>query len=112
MQYQKFAVITTTITLLLVISLVSTITPESVSAYEKNQAVSQTSDCGNEFVPVNVGCQNTDLEIQGDENAAASTAQQTFPELKLVQERPSPPPTTPRHPTQAGDGESRTITGD
>lgn len=57
-------------------------------------------------MPVNVGCQNTDLEIQGDENAAASTAQQTFPELKLVQERSSP------HPMQAGDGESRTITGD
>jgi hypothetical protein len=28
----------------------------------------------------NVGCQNTDSQIQGDENGVAQTAQQTFPE--------------------------------
>jgi YVTN family beta-propeller protein len=58
-------------------------TPENASAYDKNQAASQASECGNEFLPVNIGCQNTDSEIQGDENAAALTAQQTFPEVKL-----------------------------
>jgi hypothetical protein len=61
--------------------------PENALAYEKNQAVSQASACGNEFVPINTGCQNTDSQIQGDENAAILTAQQTFPEVK-----PTPPP--------------------
>jgi hypothetical protein len=82
MQSQKLGIITTIAALLLVISAVSTVTPESVSAYEKNQATSQTSTCGNEFIPINIGCQNTDSQIQGDENAAALTAQQTFPEVK------------------------------
>jgi len=44
-------------------------------------------------VPINVGCENTDSQIQGDENAAALTAQRTFPVIKLVQkERATPPP--------------------
>jgi hypothetical protein len=94
MQSQKLAIITTS-ALLLAISTVSTLIPESASAYEKNQATSQTSACGNEFIPINIGCQNTDSQIQGDENAAALTAQQTFPEVKLVQEKPSHPPKTP-----------------
>lgn len=54
--------------------------PENVFAYEKNQATSQTSTCGNDFFPMNTGCENADSQIQGDENAAALTAQQTFPE--------------------------------
>ncbi|MGA7370868.1 MAG: hypothetical protein WBX01_17230, partial [Nitrososphaeraceae archaeon] len=78
--------ITTISALLLVISAVSTVTPESVSAYEKNQATSQTSACGNEFIPINIGCQNTDSQVQGDENAAALTAQQTFPEIKTIKD--------------------------
>ena len=36
--------------------------------YEKNQAVSQANACGNGFMPLNVGCQNTASQIQGDEN--------------------------------------------
>lgn len=75
MQSQKLAIITTIAALLLVTSAVSTLTPQSASAYEKNQATSQTSACGNDFMPVNIGCQNTDSQIQGDENAAALTAQ-------------------------------------
>jgi hypothetical protein len=68
--------------------------PENALAYEKNQATSQTSDCGNEFIPIsNIGCQNTDSQIQGDENTVALTAQQTFPEVRLVQEKPTPKPT-------------------
>ena len=45
-------------------------------------------------MPINIGCQNTDSQIQGDENAEALTVQQTFPEVKLVQEKPSHPPKT------------------
>jgi hypothetical protein len=66
--------------------------PESAVAYEKNQATSQTSACGNEFMPINIGCQNTDSQIQGDENAAALTAQQTFPEVEKDHQRPVSPP--------------------
>jgi hypothetical protein len=61
----------------------------SAFAYKKNQTTSQANACGNDFIPINVGCQNTDSQIQGDENAAALTAQQIFPE---VEQRPVPPP--------------------
>lgn len=43
------------------------LTPQSASAYEKSQATSQTSECGNEFMPTNIGCQDTESQIQGDE---------------------------------------------
>jgi len=74
MQSQKFGVITTIAALLLVTSAVLTITPESASAYTKNQAASQTSDCDNGEISTNVGCQGTDSQIQGDKNAAELTA--------------------------------------
>jgi hypothetical protein len=50
-------------------------------AYNRNQATSAaaTNDCGNGQVPTNIGCQNTDSQIQGDENSVALTSQQTFP---------------------------------
>jgi len=47
--------------------------------YNKNQATSQTNACGNGFLSTNVGCQNTDSQIQGDENVVTQAAQQTFP---------------------------------
>ena len=37
--------------------------------YEKNQAVSQANACGNGEEPLNVGCQNTASQIQGEENS-------------------------------------------
>jgi len=104
---QKLAVITTIAVLLLAVSAISTITPHNASAYMKNQAAPQANDCGNEFIPINIGCQNTDSQIQGDENVAALTAQQTFPEVKLVQEKPSHPPSPPPPPQTTdtdGDG--------
>ncbi|MGA7370595.1 MAG: hypothetical protein WBX01_15815 [Nitrososphaeraceae archaeon] len=48
---------------------------------EYNQASSQANACGNGFMPMNVGCQNTDSQIQGDENAVGITAQQAFQEM-------------------------------
>ena len=86
---QGFVAVSVIAALLVVISAISTITPESISAYEKSQAGSQASNCGNGEVSANIGCQNTDSQIQGDENSIASTAQQTFPEIKL------PPTTSP-----------------
>jgi hypothetical protein len=52
--------------------------------YEQSQALSQANACGNGFMPTNVGCQNTASQIQGDENAVAQAAQQTFPEFEPV----------------------------
>ncbi|HET6640071.1 MAG TPA: hypothetical protein VFG77_00520 [Nitrososphaeraceae archaeon] len=48
--------------------------------YEKSQAVSQANDCGNGGWAVNVGCQNTASQIQGDDNSAAQESSQTFTE--------------------------------
>jgi hypothetical protein len=51
--------------------------------YEKSQAVSQANDCDNSSngkLPLNVGCQNTASQIQGDENAVSQAAEQIFPE--------------------------------
>jgi hypothetical protein len=49
--------------------------------YEKNQAISQANACGNGELPLNVGCQNVDSQIQGDENVVALAADQFFPEI-------------------------------
>ena len=58
-----------------------TIATQDVIAYESNQAKSDTNACGNGVAPMNVGCQNIDSQIQGDENSVALTAQQTFPSV-------------------------------
>jgi hypothetical protein len=47
---------------------------------EYNQATSQANACGNDELPLNVGCQNAGSQIQGDENAVAVDAAQVFPE--------------------------------
>jgi hypothetical protein len=46
-------------------------------SYTKSQAVSQVNDCGNGEVPIDVFCQNLASQIQGDENAAALTGEQS-----------------------------------
>ena len=56
--------------------------------YEKSQAVSQVNDCGNGEAPLNVGCQNTASQIQGDDNSAALSSAQEFEEEELM----GPPP--------------------
>ena len=47
--------------------------------YGKSQEISQANDCGNGFLPENVGCQNTASQIQGDENVVVTAADQAFP---------------------------------
>ncbi|MGA7371000.1 MAG: hypothetical protein WBX01_17915 [Nitrososphaeraceae archaeon] len=46
----------------------------------KSQASSQANACGNGKLPINVGCQNVDSQIQGDENVVALAGNQAFPE--------------------------------
>jgi len=45
----------------------------------QNQAISQANACGNGELPLNVGCQNIDSQIQGDENGVSLAAEQAFP---------------------------------
>ena len=47
-------------------------------SYGKSQATSQVNECGNGFMPYNVGCQNTASQIQGDETVVTTGADQTF----------------------------------
>lgn len=42
--------------------------------YRKSQATSQVNDCGNDILPENVGCQNTDRQLQGDDNSCTSNS--------------------------------------
>ena len=46
--------------------------------YGKSQVVTQVNACGNGDMPMNVGCQNTASQIQGDDNAAALASAQEF----------------------------------
>jgi hypothetical protein len=62
---------------ILVASLVGTNTVFA-GGYEKNQATSQANACGNGELPFNVGCQNIDSQVQGDENAVSVAAEQAF----------------------------------
>jgi hypothetical protein len=60
----------------------TTITADSAFATKyksKNQALSQVNDCGNGFLPENVGCQNSASQVQGDENIVDLATAQTFP---------------------------------
>jgi hypothetical protein len=65
------------------------IATDSALAYEKNQATSQANACGNGELPLNIGCQNVNSQIQGDENAVSLAADQTFPEIH-EEEPPKP----------------------
>jgi hypothetical protein len=49
---------------------------------EKNQAISQANACGNGELPFNVGCQNVDSQVQGEENVVSLAADQTFPSIE------------------------------
>ena len=53
---------------------------------EYNQATSQANACGNDLMPLNVGCQNTGSQVQGDENGVALVGQQTFEEAEIEKE--------------------------
>ena len=60
----------------------TTITTQDAFAYSRNQASVGTNDCGNGELPLNIGCQNTASQIQGDENSVALTSLQTFPSVE------------------------------
>jgi hypothetical protein len=90
MKSGNYAIVAAIAALLIVTTAtVSIATPENVFAYNRNQATSQTSACGNNQEPENIGCQNIDSSIQGDENAVNIIGQQQFPTPSILE-----PPTT------------------
>jgi uncharacterized membrane protein len=91
MKSQSIAMVAVIAAVLSLVTATSAVSTEDVFAGKKreyNQAASQANDCGNGFIPTNIGCQNTDSQIQGDENVVALTSQQTFPEVEPVKEEP------------------------
>ena len=46
--------------------------------YGKSQALPQANSCGNEYLPMNVGCQNTGSQVQGNGNYKSLEDQQAF----------------------------------
>jgi hypothetical protein len=69
--------------------------------YKKSQATSQVNECGNGVVSINVGCQNADSQIQGDENIVSLLPTQSFPQFELETE-PGQPPVTESEPLETG----------
>jgi hypothetical protein len=66
----KYIAVVTALAVMLVAA-TAFVTTGSAFAYEKSQAVSQVNDCGNGELPLNVWCQNTASQIQGDGNEVA-----------------------------------------
>ncbi|MGH9975883.1 MAG: hypothetical protein ACRD8Z_08630 [Nitrososphaeraceae archaeon] len=63
----------------------TTLATDSAFATKKkayNQATSQANTCGNGELPLNVGCQNVESQVQGDENGVALSADQSFPAVE------------------------------
>jgi ABC-type Na+ efflux pump permease subunit len=82
--YNKSLTIAVVAAVAIMLAATSAVATEDAFATKKkeyNQATSQANACGNGFMPINIGCQNTDSQIQGDENGVAQTAQQTFSEV-------------------------------
>jgi hypothetical protein len=78
----KYLVIVAAMTAMLIgATALATTDSAFATKYDKNQAISQANACGNGELPLNVGCQNIDSQVQGDENAVALAAEQVFPEI-------------------------------
>jgi hypothetical protein len=67
---------------------VTGITADSAFAYERSQAISQVNECGNGELALNIGCQNIDSQVQGEENGVSLAADQTFPEIQNNEPKP------------------------
>jgi hypothetical protein len=90
MYIKKGVTIAAIATMLLATTIISTMsTTENAFAYSKKQAKSDLNDCGNGELPLNIGCQNTDSQIQGDRNEVAMTSSQVFGQDG---NGPTPPP--------------------
>jgi hypothetical protein len=86
MNIKYFAIVAAMSTVLIGATALDTADTAFAGGKEKNQATTSANACGNDKVPINVGCQNTNSQVQGDENSVSITAQQTFPEFELNHE--------------------------
>jgi hypothetical protein len=93
---RSLAVTTIATIMLITATTTSMATTGNVFASNRNQATASTNDCGNGQMPTNVGCQNVDSQIQGDENTVALASKQIFPPI-------------PAGFTVTGTGESQVI---
>ncbi len=53
-------------------------TEDAFAKYGKSQAITQVNECGNGDMPMYIGCQNIDSQIQGDNNRVAGATAQSF----------------------------------
>jgi hypothetical protein len=86
----KYPAVVAALAVMLVAAATALATTDSAFAYEKSQAVSQVNDCGNGELPLNIGCQNTASQIQGDDNEAALASSQEFGEGNICPASSSP----------------------
>jgi hypothetical protein len=91
MNYKYFVIVASMTAVLIGATALATADSAFAGGKEKNQATTSANACGNDELPTNVGCQNTNSQTQGDENSVAITSQQTFPEFELEEEPPSAP---------------------
>jgi hypothetical protein len=75
--YSRKLTIATIAAILLAAATVSMATPEIAYVYALNQAKSDVNECGNGDTPTNVGCQNSDSQIQGDNNSPSIASSQS-----------------------------------
>jgi hypothetical protein len=75
--YSRRLTITTIAAMLLAAATVSMVTPEIAYVYALNQAKSDVNECGDGDTPTNVGCQNSDSQIQGDNNSPSIASSQS-----------------------------------
>ena len=92
---KRNSLVTTSIVVVIMLISASTASlapTDNAFAYSRNQAKSAVNECSNGSFPTNIGCQNTDYQIQGDGNAEELTSQQTFPDVTPIS--PAPPVVT------------------
>jgi hypothetical protein len=77
----KYIAIVAVIAATLVGTTVITTDSALATKYHKDQAIAQVNECGNGELPLNIGCQNTASQIQGDENSVGLAADQVFSEI-------------------------------
>lgn len=84
-KYIEMVVVVVAITLAVTISSVVAYEKAYAGEYNGNQAYSETNSCGNEDMPMNVECSNTNSGVHGRDNTAALATAQGRP---LISEAP------------------------
>jgi hypothetical protein len=47
--------------------------------YKKSETTAQVNDCGNGILPLNIDCQNTASQTQGNDNTVSTSSSIPFP---------------------------------